>query len=85
LPKLSGEIDIQESTTSNPEEYYGQDPYEFMTKLYSVQPSRTYPCVVFEIPQTGWLVNCQEYISDEQDLKGKDGLVLSNLVQFEKI
>jgi hypothetical protein len=36
LPKLSPEIDIQESSTSNPEEYYGQDPYEFMTKLYSV-------------------------------------------------
>lgn len=61
LPRLSEEIDIRESTLSNPEEYYGQDPYEFMTKLYSVQPSRTYPCVAFEVDLQGLLINCQEY------------------------
>lgn len=42
---------------SNPEEYYGQDPYDYMTKLYTVQPSKTYPLCTFAIGIEGYIVN----------------------------
>jgi hypothetical protein len=54
-------MEVIKSNINNPEEYYGQDPYEFMTKLYNVQPSRTYPIVTFPVDELGFLLPNMDY------------------------
>lgn len=56
---------------SNPEEYYGQDPYDYMTKLYTVQPSRTYPMCSFSVEVDGYIVNNLKKEEDSLTLKMK--------------
>jgi len=63
--EMNDKFEIVQSNAPNPQEYYGEDPYEFMVKLYTVQAGKTYPAVFFPVGEAGWLINNK----DSHDMK----------------
>lgn len=59
--ELNKKFEVIKSEAPFPEDCYGQDPYELMVKLYTVQPSRTYPTMFFDVPQSGLLLANLDY------------------------
>lgn len=55
--ELNTQFDVTESEVPQPEDYFGEDPYEYLSELHTVQPSRTFPAMTFSVPQSGILLN----------------------------
>ena len=62
--QLNEEFEVIATKAPNTEEYYGEDPFDFMLKLHNVQPGRVAPLVNFRVPEEGLLIN-------NADLKAK--------------
>ena len=83
--EVNENFEIIESKSPNPEEYYGEDPYEFMVKLYTVQPGKTYPAVFFPVEENGYLTHNRDFQEMKQrvrQLQEFDGMDASR-VEYE--
>ena len=63
---------VKRGTEDNPEEYYGQDPFEYLQKLHVVRPSITYPVAYLGVKNEDFLINNLDFLTFLAD-RGLEG------------